>query len=384
MSNPIRLTRPRRAAVVLAVSFAFVAVPAAAQAALSPVDLGTASPFVVLGGQEVTNSGPSVLNGDLGVAPGTSLTGFQFATVNGATHNNDGVANQAQSDLTTAYNVADGQTPATDLTGQDLGGLTLTAGAYAYTSSAQLTGTVTLDAQNDPNAQFVIKVGSQLTTASSSRVELINGASPCNVFWKVDTAVLGSSTVFRGTVLALTSISLNDAVTVFGRLLARNGTVSLINDVIDGSACGTSTSPPPPGETLPPGGTPQGSTSTSGGVPSTGTNQGVPVSPTVARATRNGTAIMRRAPHQACTAGFRATVRGAMIKRVVFSLDRTRISSRSRSPFQVYVRAAPGGHKVRARVTFKDATRAKTLSLNYRACAAALLRPSRGPSVFTG
>lgn len=116
MFKPIHLNR---AGIALAASCAFLALPAAAQAAA--VDLGTAKPFVVLGGPSVSNTGPSVLNGDLGVSPGTSLTGFQFATVNGATHNNDAVAAGAQSDLTTAYNTAAGEATTADLTGQDLG-----------------------------------------------------------------------------------------------------------------------------------------------------------------------------------------------------------------------------------------------------------------------
>ncbi|MDX6649510.1 MAG: hypothetical protein QOJ97_1461 [Solirubrobacteraceae bacterium] len=376
MSNPVRIKRPGRAAAVLAVLFAFIAVPAVAQA--SPVDLATARPFVVLGGQEVTNTGPSVLNGDLGVAPGTSLTGFGSpAVVNGATHNNDGVANQAQADLTTAYNVAAGQTPATNLTGQNLGGLTLAAGAYKYTSSAFLTGTLTLDAANDPNAQFVIQIGSSLTTASASRVELVRGASPCNVYWQIgSSATLGTTTRFQGNLMALTSISLNNGASVTGRVLARNGTVSLINNVLDASRCGTSTSPPSSGTT-------PGSTPTSGGAPGTGTGQ--PGSPTTAAPTRNGTSIIWGPPRrQACTDGFRATVRGRMIKRVVFSLDGRRVRNLARSPFTAYVRATPGRHTVTARVTFKDATRARTLRVAYRGCAAAVLRPRPGPSRFTG
>jgi hypothetical protein len=390
MSNPIRLKRPRRAGVVLAVLFAFAAVPTAAQAA--QVDLGTVGPFVVLGGQEVTNTGPSVLNGDLGVAPGTSLPGFGSpAVVNGATHNNDGVANQAQADLTTAYNVAAGQTPATDLTGQNLGGLILPAGNYKYTSSAFLTGTLTLDAANDPNAQFVIQIGSDLTTASASEVELIRGASPCNVFWQVgSSATLGTTTAFQGNLMALTSISLNDGASVTGRVLARNGTVSLINNVLDGSRCGTSTSPPSSGTTptTPPSSAtaPPGTTPTSGGPPATVATPGEPATPrTVATVTRNGTSIIWGPPRrQACTDGFRATVQGRLIKRVVFSLDGRRIASLARSPFSAYVRAAPGRHRVTARVTFKDATRARTLTFAYRACAAAVLRPRPGPSRFTG
>jgi hypothetical protein len=152
MSNLIRLERARRAGLALAVGLAFAAVPAGAQAAT--VNLGTVSPFVVLGGSTVTNSGPSVLNGDLGVSPGTSLTGFGLpAVVNGATHDNDAVAAQAQADLATAYDVAAGQpvAPSDDLSGTDLGNRTLTAGAYRYTSDALLTGPLTLDAQGDPN-----------------------------------------------------------------------------------------------------------------------------------------------------------------------------------------------------------------------------------------
>jgi len=403
MTNP-RFKRTGRVGSALAVSLAVVVFPAAVQA--SAVNLGTAGTFVALGGSTVTNTGPSVLNGDLGVAPGTSLVGFGLpATVNGATHGNDAVAGQAQADLTTAYTVAARQpvAPANDLTGQNLGGLSLTAGAYSYSSSAQLTGQLTLDAQGDPNAQFVFEIGSTLTTASASSVVLINGASPCNVYWQVgSSATLDTTTAFQGNLMALADISLNNGASVIGRVLARNGQISLINNVLDNSSCRTgSTSPPPPGGTPPPpGGTPPppgpptpppGSTSsgsatgTSSGVPTTGTAQGTPVSQTTATpVTRNGTSIMRRTPHAACTAGFSATVRGRLINRVVFSLDGRRISSRTRSPFQVYVRAAPGAHKVRARVTFKDATRAKTLTLPYRACAAAVLHPRRGPSQFTG
>jgi hypothetical protein len=217
MSHPTHLKR-RFAALALAAVLAFAALPALAVAA--PVDLGTASPFVVLGGSTVTNTGPSVLNGDLGVSPGTSLPGFGLpAVVNGATHNNDAVAAQAQSDVTTAYNVAAGTPvlPANDLSGADLGGLTLAPGAYRYTSSAQLTGALTLDAEGDPSAQFVFEIASTLTSASASSVVLVNGASPCNVYWQVgSSATLGTTTAFAGNVIALTDVSLNDGATVSG------------------------------------------------------------------------------------------------------------------------------------------------------------------------
>lgn len=206
MSNPFGPMRARRAGIVFATVFAMM--PAAAHAAA--INLGTAGPFVVLGGSSVTNTGVSVLNGDLGVSPGTSMPGFNAAVVNGATHNNDAVAGSGQSDLTTAYNLAAAEPTSSDLTGQDLGGLSLTAGGYHYASSAQLTGQLTLDAQGDPAAQFVFKIGSSLTTASASSVRLLNGASPCNVFWQVgSSATLGSTTALQGTVMALTSITLN-------------------------------------------------------------------------------------------------------------------------------------------------------------------------------
>jgi ice-binding like protein len=372
MSKPAHRNRFRLLGLALAATFAFVAFPAGAQAV--PINLATAGPFVVLGGQEATNTGPSVLYGDLGVSPGTSLTGFNAAVVNGVTHNNDGVAAQAQSDLTAAYNVAAGEpvAPANDLTGSNLGNRTLTAGNYRYTSSAQLTGTVTLDAQGDPNAQFVFEIGSALTTAPASSVALINGASPCNVFWQVgSSATIDTTTAFQGTVMALTSIELHDGASVKGRMLARNGTVSLINNVLDSSMCN-------PGSTSP--GT-SGANSGSSGAPSSGT---APGAGTPTRVTRNGTATIRPTPRAACTDGFRATVRGRMIKRVVFSLDGRRFSVRTRPLFQVFVRAAPGRHRITARVTFRDATRARTLTVGYRACAARVLRPRRGPSRFTG
>jgi ice-binding like protein len=372
MSAPTHLKRTGRAVLALAAVVAFLAIPATAQAA--PVDLGTASPFVVLGGAAVTNTGPSVLNGDLGVSPGTALSGFGLpAVVNGATHNNDGVAAQAKSDLTTAYVVAAGQAATANLTGTNLGNRTLTAGAYRYSSSAQLTGQLTLDAQGDPNAQFVFMIGSTLTTASASSVILTNGASPCNVYWQVgSSATLGSTTAFQGNVLALTSISLNNGVTVIGRMLARNGQVSLINDVLTRPLCSTGS-----------GGGSGGSGGSGGNGGSGGGNTG-PGGRRGLRVTHNGTARVHRVPRAACTAGFRAAVRGHLIQRVVFRLDGKRISSQIKSPFRVLVRGLPGRHHVTARVTFKDATRAKTLRMRYRRCAAAVLQPRQGPSQFTG
>ncbi len=204
-----------------------------------PVGLGTAGDFAVLAGSTVTNTGPSTINGDLGLHPGTAVTGFPAGTVNGATHTADAAALQAKSDLTAAYDDAAGRTPPVPAPA-DLGGTTLTPGVYRSGSSLALTGELALDAQGDPSAVFVFQAGSTLTTASASRVRLVNGAQACNVFWLLgSSATLGTSTVFAGNILALTSISINDGVTLNGRALARNGAVTLINDTITAPHCAT-------------------------------------------------------------------------------------------------------------------------------------------------
>ncbi len=214
-------------------------------AATAPTLL-TAQSFAVLGASTVTNvvSPGTVLTGDLGVWPGLAITGFPPGTVSGTTHAGDGVAKQAQSDLTAAYLVLTGQACNTVLTGQDLGGMTLTPGAYCFATSAQLTGTLTLDAQGDPNAVFVFQIGSTLTTASNSVVNVINGGSNstpyCNVFWQIgSSATLGTGTAFEGSILALTSITLNTNASMKGRALARNGAVTLDSNPVDVSGCAT-------------------------------------------------------------------------------------------------------------------------------------------------
>ncbi|HEY5423725.1 MAG TPA: ice-binding family protein [Ilumatobacteraceae bacterium] len=209
-----------------------------AAAAEAPVGLGTAASFAVLGGTTVTNTGPSVISGDVGLSPGTAITGFPPGIVNGTTHATDAVAAQAQIDTTTAYNDAAGRA-STATVSADLAGQTLVSGVYSG-GTLGLTGTVTLDAQGDPNAVFIFQSASTLITASSSVVALINGASACNVFWQVgSSATLGTNSTFVGTILALTSIAATTGVTIDGRLLARNGEVTLDTNTITSSTCTT-------------------------------------------------------------------------------------------------------------------------------------------------
>ncbi len=212
-----------------------------ASAIATPVPLGTADSFAVLAGQSITNTGPSVITGDIGVSPGTSITGFPPGLVNGTQHSADAVALQAKSDLVAAYNDAAGQATDSALP-PDAGGLTLVPGVYTASSTLGLTGTLTLDAQGDPQAVWVFQVGSSLTTATASQVSLINGASPCNVFWQIgSSATLGTNSTFVGSILALTSISATTGASIDGRALARNGSVTLDTNRITRPDCGTGT-----------------------------------------------------------------------------------------------------------------------------------------------
>jgi len=217
------------------------------RAAEAPVNLGTAASFAVLGGAGVTNTGTSVLNGNLGSCPTPALTGFPPGVVNGTIHANDAVACGAQSDLVIAYNDAAGRAPNTTFPGPtDLTGMTLAPGVYKAPSTLSLTGTVTLDGQGDPNSVFIFQVGTTLITAPNSRVALINGAQACNVFWQVgSSATLGVGSTFAGTILALTAITANTNAVINGRLLARNAAVTLDNNTITAPPARRRRRPPP-------------------------------------------------------------------------------------------------------------------------------------------
>lgn len=197
--------------------------------------LGSAANFAVLGASAVTSTGDTVLNGDLGVAPGTTITGFGPGLVNGTTYAGGAVAQQAQNDALADYNKLTGLAPSQNLSGQNLGGLTLTPGVYNFSSLAQLTGTLTLNAEGNPNAQFVFQIGSALITAGGAAVVLKNDASALSVSWVIgSSATLGTGTDFIGNVLANQSITLNQGASLSGSAVALNGAVTLDdNDISD-------------------------------------------------------------------------------------------------------------------------------------------------------
>ena len=209
--------------------------PPGANAAVAPVSLGTAANFAVLAGSTVTNTGPTTIRGDLGLSPGTSVTGFPPGQLIGTQHVSDAVAVQAKNDLTAAYNDAAGRTT-TATVPVELGGTTKTSGVYESAAGTfGITGTLTLDAQGNPNAVFIFKAASTLITASASKVILVNGAKAANVFWKVgSSATLGTNSTLRGNIMALASITVTTGVTVRGRILARTAAVTLDTNTITG------------------------------------------------------------------------------------------------------------------------------------------------------
>lgn len=193
--------------------------------------------FSVLAGSTVTNTGSTTVSGEVGVYPGTAVIGFPPGLAGGTIHSADSAAAQAQAALTAGYLDAASRPGGASVSG-DLVGQTLTQGVYTASSSLAVSGDVTLDAQGNPAAVFIFQIGSSLTTGSGSHVILANGARACNVFWQVgSSATLGTNSVFKGNILALTSITLTTGVNLEGRVLARNGAVTLDSNVITGCSC---------------------------------------------------------------------------------------------------------------------------------------------------
>ena len=203
-----------------------------ATAGQAPVPLGTATTFGVLASSTVTSTGDTTVNGDLGVSPGTAVTGSMRVT--GVIHAGDPSAAQAQGDLTTAYNDAAGRTVGAIAVAGNLGGLTLTPGLYKSTSSLEISsGDLTLDAQGDVNAVFIFQMGSTFTTTVGRQVILSGGAKAANIYWQVgSSATLGTISVVKGNILALASITVTTGATVEGRLLARTAAVTLGANVV--------------------------------------------------------------------------------------------------------------------------------------------------------
>ncbi len=231
------------AGVAPAAAGAVAPAPAAASAA-TPVPLGTAANFVVLGRDVVKNTGPTLVAGDLGTWLGATLSGFPPGTVTGAVHQADATAQQAQTDLAAAYADAAGR-PVDATVPSELGETTVTPGVYdSAAGTFQLTGTLTLDAQGDPDAVFIFRAASTLVTAPAGTVALVNGARAANVFWQVGTsATLGTGSAFSGNVLALSAITATAGATVVGRLLSSGAITLDTNTVVRPFArlCGTAT-----------------------------------------------------------------------------------------------------------------------------------------------
>src|ERR1044071_7301290 len=205
-----------------------------ATAGQAPVPLASASTFGVLAASTVTSTSGTTVNGDLGLSPGTAVTGFPPGIVNGTIHAADAAAAQAQADLTIAYNNAAGRTVGAITLAGNLGGQTLTPGLYKSTSSLEISsGDLTLDAQGDPNAVFIFQIASTLTMTSGRQVILSGGAKAANIFWQVgSSATLGTTSVLKGNILALASITVTTGAVVEGRLLARTGAVTLDSNTV--------------------------------------------------------------------------------------------------------------------------------------------------------
>jgi hypothetical protein len=201
----------------------------------SPIALGSSSTMAILSGSAITNTGATIITGNIGLSPGTSIGGFPPGTLNGTLHINDSIANQAKLDLTTAYNDAAGRTCKDMVTlSGNIGGLTLTPGLYMSTSSLAISsGDLTFNALGNPGAVFIIQIASSLTVTSGRQVILSGGALASNIFWQVgSSATFGTTSAFKGIVLVMQSITFDTGATLDGSAFARTGAVVLAGNTI--------------------------------------------------------------------------------------------------------------------------------------------------------
>jgi hypothetical protein len=205
------------------------------------LNLGSVAPFAVLGGSTVTNTGKTVVVGDVGVSPGSSITGFPPGRIiDGGKHSNDPLAMQAQADALSAYNVLAGLTPTANLTGHGLAGLTLKPGVYKFDTSAELAlgRTLTLDFEGMDDQNIVFQIGTTLTTGYASQVIEVNRGHNDNTYWQVGTsATLGIDTSFRGNIIAQQSITLTTGASIRCRAIALVGAVTMDANQITGKVC---------------------------------------------------------------------------------------------------------------------------------------------------
>ncbi|MGH9016214.1 MAG: ice-binding family protein [Acidimicrobiales bacterium] len=234
-------SRAAKARVVVAIAAVLTALSVSpAAAAQAPVAMGTADTFALLAAAGIVNTGATTVQGDLGSYP-AAVSGSGTMTVNGTNHGGDAVTRGAQGDLTTAYDAAESEGPSTPLP-SELGGQSLTPGVYSSPTSIDVSGNMTLDGGGDPNAVFVLQIGTDLTTGSSSQVVLADGAQACNVFWQVaGTSTIGAGAAFSGTVMASGDIAVDSAAAVDGRMLTESGSITIDAASVTVPACSAPT-----------------------------------------------------------------------------------------------------------------------------------------------